>query len=116
MKAFSKIFDCCGAIGPQDFANKSLISECCYITNNSSEAYGGCADKAVDTVTKNGVQLILVPNMAFIILELILIVLIPFLISRIKRQRKYEHEERNINYLKPTTEFRRSYGSTIDTN
>lgn len=112
MRAFSKIFDCCGATGPQDFVNVSLISQCC--EKKDFISYVGCADKTVDTVSTNAVEFILAPNVAFLLLELILIVLIPFLVSRIKREHRYEHSDRNINYLRPTTEFRKSYGSTMD--
>lgn len=109
MRAFSTVFDCCGANGPQDFVNETYVVKCCVVKDY--QEFVGCADKTVETVTSKGILIFLAPNATLLGVELILIIMIPFLISRIKREKKYR-QDRNINYLRPTTEFRKSYGST----
>lgn len=114
MKALSTIFECCGADGPNDFVNQTIVDDCCM-----SKVYVGCGDKTVDTIKNDGIQIILIPNVVFLVLELILILVIPCLVTSIKNAgRRRDAEDRfhddstgRVNYLRPTTEFRKSYGS-----
>lgn len=108
MKALSAVFKCCGANGSNDFQNQTLVNQCC---DTSKEFFNvGCADKTVDTVTSNAIDIVLIPNSVLLGFELLLILSIPFLIGKIKRKGKY-YEDRQVNYLRPTSEFRKSYGT-----
>lgn len=108
MKALSTIFECCGADGPHDFVDQTIVDDCCL-----SKVYVGCGDKTVDTIKNDGISIILIPNVVFLVLELILILVIPCLVISIKKQRRTDSEDAKgrVNYLRPTTEFRKSYGS-----
>ena len=110
MKALSTVFECCGSTGPNDFVNQTYVDKCCI-----SKVYVGCAEKTVDTIKTNGVEIILIPNVVFLVLELILILVIPCLVTSIRqakrRRSSYQDVDRRVNYLRPTTEFRKSYGS-----
>ncbi len=109
MKVLSTVFECCGSAGPNDFFNQTNVETCCVSTK-----YVGCAEKTVETIKSNAVEIVLIPNVVFLVLELILILVIPCLVTSIrqaKRRRSYEDTDRRVNYLRPTTEFRKSYGS-----
>lgn len=108
MKALSTVFECCGINGPSDFLNQTFVNDCC-----ANKTTDGCAQKTIDTLTNSGVNIVLIPNGILLGIELILIILVPFLISQIKRRKRRE-SDRQINYLRPTTEFRKSYGSTLN--
>ena len=105
MKALSTIFECCGYDGPQDFNNQSSIANCCQ-TNKDV----GCALKTIDSIEKNAIQVILIPNVVVLVLELIMIITIPILVSRIRRSKDFA-KNKEVNYLVPTNEYRQSYGS-----
>ena len=107
MRALSSVFDCCGANGSQDFLNKTLIGKCCH--TDEQFAGIGCADKTVDAIKTNGINIVLIPNSILLGIELLFILTIPMLISKIKRKDKYM--DRQVNYLRPTSEFRKSYGT-----
>ena len=109
MKALSSVFECCGSNGPQDFLNTTFVEDCCI-----SKVYVGCGDKLVDTLKTNGIEIILIPNMILLGIELLLILIIPCLIFGIHYTKDLKNREQNnerVNYLRPTTEFRKSYGS-----
>lgn len=100
MKLLSEIFECCGANGPTDFANKTLTSVCCI-----GEYQTGCGDKAVDSISNNVVPAVLVPNGVILGFEFIMILAIPFVIGRISREqaRRRDEERNNVLSIKPTT-------------
>ncbi|RNA00728.1 23 kDa integral membrane -like [Brachionus plicatilis] len=90
LKFFSELFECCGANGPSDFKNVTLINDCCF-----KDYTDGCADRTIKSFKENGVNLIVIPNSIVLGLEFFIILLVPFLIGRIARARRlYEEEER----------------------
>jgi hypothetical protein len=65
--------------GPQDFQNPDFRTECCY----SNKTTTGCADQTVNTIKTDSVNLIIIPNCSILAIELIIIILVPFLIGNI---------------------------------
>ena len=64
--------------GPQDFQNPDFRTECCY----SNKTTKGCADQTVNTIKTDSVNLIIIPNCSILAIELIIIILVPFLIGK----------------------------------
>lgn len=98
MRILSDIFICCGYDGPQDFVyNTTFATECC-----KQGTYKGCADTIVNEIKSNGINLVVIPNFVILGFEFVIILLVPFLIGRIRRHdRRYLEEEGSIN-VKPT--------------
>lgn len=95
----SDVFDCCGANGPDDFKNATLVSTCCV-----GDEQIGCNERIVSTVKENSVNIVLIPNSIILVFEFIIIIMVPFLIGRIgKGLRRRELEEEGIVNIKPTT-------------
>lgn len=106
MIALNDAFRCCGVYGPMDF-KYNVSSQCCHIDTNN-----GCSSYVVDTVKSNAIKIILIPNSVILVMELIFILMVPFLIMRIKRRNEVNNESKGINYMVPTTEFRQNYGTS----
>lgn len=79
--AVSKIFKCCGYNGPSDFKETGLAEKCC---DQSSKETSGCGQKVVDDIKKHAVTLLVVPSVIILCIELLGMIMIPFLIGRIK--------------------------------
>ena len=77
LKLISEIFQCCGASGPGDFKNETYITECCVDAEKI-----GCADKTVNDIKDNGVNIIIIPNVVILAFELLIIIMVPFLIGK----------------------------------
>jgi hypothetical protein len=88
MRALSEIFECCGATGRSDFLNHTVALDCCMNNTNSS-----CSDKTVNSIRDNAVSLVFIPNGVILFFELILVLLIPFFISRINKANSTDDEE-----------------------
>ena len=78
-KGLSEVFKCCGLNGPNDFTNKTIISECC----EPKVPYEvGCGQKSIDDIKKNALNLLFIPSGIILIIELFAVVMVPFLIGR----------------------------------
>ena len=84
MKGLSNLFTCCGANGPQDFANTANIANCC----QDASVKNGCADTSVDAIKKYSIYLLVIPTSVILFIELISIISVPFLIGQISNNMK----------------------------
>jgi hypothetical protein len=105
LNLLSEIFECCGAQGPSDFINPEYRYECCY----SNLTTDGCANKTVNTLKENGVNIIIIPNCSILAVEFLIILMVPFLIGRISRRKAQSEEEERIINVKPTTHYEYRY-------
>ena len=103
MRALSEIFECCGATGRSDFLNQTVALDCCMNNTNAS-----CSDKTVSSIHNNAVSLVFVPNGVILLFELILVLLIPFFISRISKASSANDEE-NHNLINEERRNRNKY-------
>lgn len=105
LRILSDIFICCGYNGPQDFVyNTTYATVCC-----KEGTYKGCADTIVSEIKTNGINIVVIPNFIILGFEFIIILLVPFLIGRIRRQdRRYLEDEGSIN-VKPTSYYNANY-------
>lgn len=107
MKLLSELFVCCGYNGASDFHyNTTYQTECCKDPN-----YTGCGDKIVQDIKSNGINLVVIPNFVILGFEFVIILLVPFLIGRIRRNSqgsRYLEEEGSIN-VKPTSFHNANY-------
>lgn len=105
MRLLSDIFICCGYNSPDDFVlNKTYATECC-----KTGTYKGCADTIVTEIKSNGINIVVIPNFVILGFEFVIILLVPFLIGRIRRHdRRYMEDEAVIN-VKPTGYYNANY-------
>ncbi len=80
MNGLSEIFKCCGANSRHDFLNKTLALKCCVNGTND-----GCSDRTIKVINDNAVSILFLPNGVILVFELILILLVPFFLNRIKK-------------------------------
>lgn len=86
----SNLFDCCGGFdGPNDFRNKTLAKSCCKLDKNNMTSNQGCASKSVDYITDKSVELLIIPSGVILAVELLAIVMIPFLIGKAGQKSQY---------------------------
>lgn len=84
--ALSELFKCCGAEGPDDFFNATLVTQCC-----KSEAYkDGCNNKVIKEIEAITSNLLVVPSVILLVIELFSIIMVPFLMGAVKRRSGYE--------------------------
>jgi hypothetical protein len=91
-KGLSSVFDCCGANGPSDFLNQTLVTEkiCCEKGDPNQK---GCASQSVDEVQKNVINLVMIPSAVILGIEFFAMLTVPFLIGKagsLKRENEYE--------------------------
>lgn len=92
MKGLSEIFQCCGSTAKSDFIDQSLTLKCCI--NNTSI---GCGIKTVDSIKSNAVNIVFIPSGVILGFELILILMVPILVSRLNKNKSKDEKERLIN-------------------
>ena len=86
MNDLSAAFKCCGASSPSDFKNETTKIECC---SSKEEATEGCSKRIADTVLKYSVNIIFIPSAIILAIELIAIIMVPFLIGRANKRADY---------------------------
>jgi hypothetical protein len=91
-KGLSNLFDCCGANGPSDFVNRTLVTDmiCCEKKDLNQR---GCAQKSVDEIESNVVSLVVIPSLVILAIEFFAMITVPFLIGKAgsaKRENEYE--------------------------
>ena len=81
MFALSDSFKCCGANGPSDFKNSTLVTDmiCC---KESKMNQPGCADETIKMVTNNVLYLVVIPGSIILAIEFFAIISVPFLIGK----------------------------------
>lgn len=91
MKGLSDLFQCCGANGPKDFTSASSVENCCFNKNNVTYTVG-CADKTINDVEKNVVNLLVIPSAVILGIEFFAIIMVPFLAGKAgtKNRSKYD--------------------------
>lgn len=91
MHGLSDVFKCCGAKGPGDFAdvNTTLTGDCCV---NKNPNQPGCANKTVDDVEKNVVNLLVIPTAIILVIEFFAIITVPFLVGKAGKKSGYEYD------------------------
>ena len=80
--ALSRIFKCCGANGPSDFASSDNLKTCCKVPTPTQ----GCADASVDWIKNVSTKLLVIPLAVILFVELVLIVIVPFAIRDISQR------------------------------
>lgn len=104
MRLLSDIFICCAYNGPDDFKlNTTFATVCC-----KEGTTKGCGDTIVNEIKTNGINIVVIPNFIILGFEFAIIILVPFLIGRIRRHRQYLEEEGSIN-VKPTSYYNANY-------
>jgi hypothetical protein len=81
MLGLSKIFKCCGNSGSSDFNSTSTIIKCC----ENENVIIGCTEKIVSVITDNSINYLIIPSSVILIIELIVIIVTPFIISHISK-------------------------------
>jgi hypothetical protein len=84
MLALSNFCECCGFNGASDFS-RDVAMECCA---KPSDQKDGCAQKSYDQLKSVSFNLIIVPSLVILAIELFAILVVPFLIG--KRGSDYE--------------------------
>jgi hypothetical protein len=81
LRDLSTIFLCCGGNSPSDFTNTTLVDDCC------SDYFDiGCTDKVVNDVVMYSKHMIVIPSFIILTIELLAIIMVPFLLRRIKAE------------------------------
>ena len=80
------MFKCCGYKGIFDFP-VGAQQFCCEKTDLNQP---GCAEKVVDDIKGNALELLIIPNAVVLGAELIFIIAVPFLIGRLTKKKKEE--------------------------
>jgi hypothetical protein len=79
----SKVFKCCGADNVEDLPSIQR-EKCC--TNYATAKYkNGCTPVIIDDIKSNAFNLIVIPSLVVLVVELFGIILVPFLIGRIRK-------------------------------
>lgn len=86
MRVLSEVFTCCGVYGPNDFTNEYSRQTCCRL--DTPAYYKGCADTAVKVLKDDGIYFVIIPNSVILAFEFLIILIVPFLISRIDKNKK----------------------------
>lgn len=104
LKVLSELFKCCAYSGPDDFRLNATYSTLCCASDEGSKQQG-CASKVVSEIKSNGINIVVIPNLVILGVEFVIIILVPFLIGRIRRGHYSSNEEEHIinNNIKPTT-------------
>jgi hypothetical protein len=83
----SKLFRCCGASGPSDFQNQTLVTQKVVCWQNTTD---GCDNQLISLLESTKKRLIVKPNVVLLIVELSLVVaFVPCIIYGTKKQRMY---------------------------
>jgi hypothetical protein len=105
MKSLSNLFDCCGANGPQDFKNVTLVTGqiCC---SKPSLIQKGCADRSVDDIETNVINLVVIPSSVILGIEFFAMLMVPFLVGKAGAAKRDDYESYGYN---PTTSTRNKF-------
>lgn len=82
----SELFKCCGALGPDDFVNQTLVLDeiCC------KKYSDGCNDAVVKKIKGITENLLITPSIILLIIEAFAVVFTPFLIRMSGKRAGYE--------------------------
>lgn len=82
MLKISNIFSCCGSTSPNDL--NTLAQQSCCIQPTPAK---GCASLVFDDIKKYSIYLLIIPTAVLLGIELLCIVLVPFLVASISRNK-----------------------------
>lgn len=83
----SALFKCCGAEGPDDFVNHTLVETCCKSADLKTP---GCSTKVVNALKDITHNLLIVPSIILFIIEFLALVFVPLLMRRVKSGGGYD--------------------------
>jgi hypothetical protein len=80
LKSISDVFKCCGDKGPGDFKNTTACCKDALITK-------GCTDETIKVIKDNAINLLVIPSVIILVVELLGLIMVPFLIGRIRKEK-----------------------------
>lgn len=78
----SSQFDCCGISSPNDFS-QTVQNKCCKLPLSSK----GCFNMGIDKLKEYSIYFLIIPTSVILFIELVSIILVPFLIVSITRHK-----------------------------
>ena len=92
MKDLSVLFKCCGANGPEDFKNQTLVTDKTVCFDYKGEYANGCGKKSVNTIENNVINLIVIPSSIILGIEFFAMIMVPFLVGKAGTLKKSSYD------------------------
>jgi hypothetical protein len=80
----SKLGQCCGAKGPEDFGITAQRA-CCHVIETKSANQTGCTSATIDFFKNDFLKVVIIPNAAVLAFEAAVLLIVPCLIARFSR-------------------------------